>query len=128
MDININLLFFSYTINSNLVSNMGSALKSQSIEIQNQKRSPFNNMDLVWTKNVWHEGSHIIEVQSAYISHAWISEFFNNEWSHEDSSIEWNIYKQTPPQPNVKMQKVQHHIGHIWYDVLLVPLVMQLSF
>jgi hypothetical protein len=27
----------------------------------------------------------------------------NGEWSHEDSLMEWNIYKRIPPQENVKM-------------------------
>ncbi len=30
---------------------MGRASKSQYIEIQNPKKSPFNNMDLAWKKN-----------------------------------------------------------------------------
>ncbi len=55
-----------------IVSNMGCASKSQSIDIQNPKRSPFNNMDLVWRKNVWHGEAHIIKVECAYISHAWV--------------------------------------------------------
>jgi hypothetical protein len=31
---------------------MGRASKSQYIEIQNPTKSPFNNMDLVWKKDV----------------------------------------------------------------------------
>jgi hypothetical protein len=38
--------------------------------------------------------------------------------------MEWNIYKQVPPQENVKMPKIQNHFGHIWYDVLLFTLVI----
>jgi len=49
---------------------MGRASKSQSIEIQNPRKPPFNNMDLVWKKNVRHGRVHIIEVQCAYIPHA----------------------------------------------------------
>jgi len=48
---------------------MGRASKSQYIEIQNPKKSPFNNMDLVWKKDVEHGGAHIIEVECAYIPH-----------------------------------------------------------
>jgi hypothetical protein len=50
-------------------------------------------MDLVWKKDVQHGGAHIIKVECAYIPHAWISKFLNNEQSHEDSLMEWNIYK-----------------------------------
>jgi hypothetical protein len=41
---------------------MGYASKSQYIEIQNPKKSPFKNMDLVWKKDVRHGEAHIIEV------------------------------------------------------------------
>jgi len=70
-------------------------------------------MDLVWKKDVRHGGAHIIEVECAYIPHAWVSEFINGEWSHENSSMEWNIYKWVPSQENVKMLKIQNHINHI---------------
>jgi hypothetical protein len=72
---------------------MGHASKSQYIEIQTPKKSPFNNMDLVWKKDVRHGGAHIIEVECACITHARISELLNGERSHEDSPMEWNIYK-----------------------------------
>jgi hypothetical protein len=49
---------------------MGRASKSQSIDIQNPRKSTFNNMDLVWRKNVRHEEAHIIKIECAYISHA----------------------------------------------------------
>jgi hypothetical protein len=58
---------------------MGRASKSQYIEIPNPKKSPFNNMDLVWKKYVRHERAHIIEVECAYIPHAQISEILNGE-------------------------------------------------
>jgi hypothetical protein len=41
---------------------MGRVSKSQYIEIQNPKKSPFNNMDLVWKKYVRHGKAHIIKV------------------------------------------------------------------
>jgi hypothetical protein len=81
-------------------------------------------MDLVWRKDVRHGGAHIIEVECAYIPHAWISEFLNSERSHEDSLLEWNIYKHVPSQENVKMPRIQNHLGHIWYDVLLFIFVI----
>jgi len=59
-------------------------------------------MGLVWKKDVQHGRAHIIEVDCAYISHAQVSEFLNGEQSHENSLMEWNIYKQIPPQENVK--------------------------
>jgi hypothetical protein len=40
------------TCHTHLVSTMGHVPKSQSIEVQNLERSPFNNIDLVWTNNV----------------------------------------------------------------------------
>ncbi len=85
MNININLLSFIIQSVQAIVSNMGRASKSQYIEIQNPKKSPFNNMDLVWKTNVRHERAHIIKVKCAYIPHAWISEFLKGEQSHEDS-------------------------------------------
>jgi len=75
-------------------------------------------MDLVWKINVWHGRAHIIEVECEYIPHAQISKFLNGEWSHEDSWMEWNIYKQVPSQEIVKMPRIQNHLGHILYDVL----------
>jgi hypothetical protein len=96
---------------------MGHASKSQYIEIQNPKKSPFNNMDLVWKKDVWHGGAHISKVECAL-------EFLNDEQSHEDSPMEWNIYKRVPSQENVKMPRIQNHLGHIWYDVLLFTFVV----
>jgi hypothetical protein len=76
---------------------MGCASKPQSIEIQNLRRSPFNNMDLVWRKDVRHGRAHIIKVEYAYIPHSRVLKFLNGEQSHEDSLMEWNIYKQVPP-------------------------------
>jgi len=58
---------------------MGCASKFQYIEIQNPKKSPFNNMDLVWKKDVQHGGAHIIEAKCAYIPHARILKFLNSE-------------------------------------------------
>jgi len=93
LDININLLFFLVQLAQGIVSNMGCASKSQYIKIQNLKKSPFNNMDLVWKKYVRHGRAHIIEVECAYIPHARILQFLNGERNHEDSLMEWNIYK-----------------------------------
>jgi hypothetical protein len=108
---------------------MGHASQSQYIEIQNPKMSPFNNMDLLWKKDVRHGGEHIIEVECAYISHAWILEFLNGEWSHEDSPMECNIYKRVTSQENVKLPRIQNHLGHIWYDVLLfIYIILNLFF
>jgi hypothetical protein len=42
--------------------------------------------------------------------------------------MEWNIYKQVPPQENVKMPRIQNHFGHIWYDVALFTLVIWIYF
>ncbi len=72
MDININLLSFVVQSTQGIVSNMGRVSKSQYIEIQNPKKSPFN-MGLVWKKDVRYGGAHIIEVECAYIPHAQIS-------------------------------------------------------
>ncbi len=124
MDININLLFFLVQSTQNIVSNMGYASKSQYIKFQNPKKSPFNNMDLVWKKDVQHGGAHIIEVECAYIPHAWISKFLNSERNHEDSLMKWNIYKRVPSQENVKMPRIQNHLSHIWYDDLLFIFVI----
>jgi len=75
---------------------MGHASKSQSIEIQNPRRSPFNNMD--WCgKRMFDMEMHIyIKFECAYIPHAQVSKILNNERSHEDSPMEWNIYKWVP--------------------------------
>jgi hypothetical protein len=124
LDININLLSFLVQSAQGIISNMSCASKSQYIDIQNPKKSPFKNMDLVWKKDVWHGGAHIIEVECAYIPHAQILEFLNGERSHEDSPMEWNIYKRISSQENVKMSRIQNHLNHIWYDVLLFTFVI----
>jgi len=49
---------------------MGCVSKSQFIEIQNPRKSPFNIMDLVWTKDVRHGRAWVIEVECAYMPHA----------------------------------------------------------
>jgi hypothetical protein len=67
---------------------MGHASKSQFIEIQNPTKSPFNNMDLVWKKDVRHGRAHLIDVKCAYIPHARISKNLNSERSHENSPME----------------------------------------
>jgi len=38
--------------------------------------------------------------------------------------MELNIYKWVPSQENVKMPRIQNHLGHIWYDVLLFTFVI----
>jgi hypothetical protein len=38
--------------------------------------------------------------------------------------MEWNIYKRVPLQENVKMPRIQNHLGHIWYEVLLFIFVI----
>ncbi len=124
MDININLLSFLVQSTQGIVLNMGRASKSQYIEIHNPKKSSFNNMDLVWKNDVWHGRAHIIKVECAYIPHAWILKFLNGERNHEDSLMEWNIYKWVPSQKNVKMPRIQNHLSHIWYDVLLFTFVI----
>jgi hypothetical protein len=81
-------------------------------------------MDLVWKKDVRHGGAHVIKVECAYIPHAWISEFLNSERSHENSLMEWNIYKRVPSTKKVKMPRIQNHLDYIWYDVLLFIFVI----
>ncbi len=38
--------------------------------------------------------------------------------------MEWNIYKWVLPQENVKISRIQNHLNHIWYDVLLFTLLI----
>jgi hypothetical protein len=38
--------------------------------------------------------------------------------------MEWNIYKQVPSAENTKMPRIQNHLDHIWYDVLLFTFVI----
>jgi hypothetical protein len=47
--------------------------------LQNKKKLPFNNMDLVWKKDVQYRKAHVIKVECAYIPHARVSEFPNDE-------------------------------------------------
>jgi len=69
-------------------------------------------MDLVWKKDVRHGKAHKIKVECVYIPHAQVLKFLNGEQnhedspSHEDSPMEWNIYKQIPSQENVKMPRI----------------------
>jgi hypothetical protein len=82
-------------------------------------------MDFVWKNNVRHGGgAHIIKVECACIPHAWILKFLNGERSHEDSPMEWNIYKRVPSQENVKRPRIQNHLNYIWYDVILFIFVI----
>jgi hypothetical protein len=67
---------------------MGPISKFQSIEIQNPRRSPLNNMDLVWTKDIENGRAHIIEVECTYMPHARVLKFINNEQNRENSSME----------------------------------------
>jgi hypothetical protein len=57
-----------------------------------------------------------IEV-NVHTSHI-ILEFLNDERSQEDSPLMWNIYKHILQHANVKMLRIQNHLGHIWYGVL----------
>jgi hypothetical protein len=59
-------------------------------------------MDLVWKKDVRYGGAYIIEVECVYIPHAWVSEFLNGERNHEDSPMEWKIYKWVPHKKMLK--------------------------
>jgi hypothetical protein len=43
-------------------------------------------MDLVWKKDIQRGVAHIIEVECAYIPHAWDLEFIYGEWSHENGA------------------------------------------
>jgi hypothetical protein len=54
---------------------MGHASKSQYIDIQNPKKSPFNNMDFGVEKRCLTWRAHIIEIEYAYIPHARVSKF-----------------------------------------------------
>jgi len=53
-----------------------------------------------WTwcgKKMFDMERHIyIKFECAYIPHAQVSKNLNNERSHEDSLMEWNIYKWVP--------------------------------
>jgi len=93
LDINIDLLFFLVESTQGIISNMGCVSRSQYIEIQNQRSHLLTTWTWCGKKNAQHGGAHIIKVQCAYIPHAQISKFLNNEQSHEDSPMEWNIYK-----------------------------------
>jgi len=93
------------------------------LKFKTQRNHPLTTLT-VWKKYVRHGRAHIIEVECAYIPHARISEFLNGEQSHEDSLMEWKIYKWIPSQENVKMPRIQNHLDHISYDVLLFTFVI----
>ncbi len=81
MDTYINLPFFFLQL----------AIVFQNLNLsksKTQRRSTFNNMNLVWRKNVQHGVAHIIEVECAYIPQARVLKFLNNEQSHE--TPQWN--------------------------------------
>lgn len=63
-------------------------------------------MDIMWTNDAWHGGAHIIEIECAYIPHEWVLKNLDGECNHEDSLMEWNVYKWVPPQTNVKMPRI----------------------
>ncbi len=57
-----------------VIQSMGQTPLSQSIEIQNLAKSPFSNVDLLWT---WfnHGGQNKVAIETTYIHHACVSEF-----------------------------------------------------
>ncbi len=58
------------------------------LKSRTQRRSTFNNMDLVWRKDVRHGVAHIIEVECAYIPQTQVLKNLNNEQNHE--TPQWN--------------------------------------
>jgi hypothetical protein len=62
------------------IQNMGWIPLSQSIEIQNRTKSPFSNVDLVWKYGFKHGGQNKVAIETTYIPHVHVFEFFQGEW------------------------------------------------
>jgi hypothetical protein len=56
-------------------TSMGWVPKSQSIQIQSPIKSPFLNVDLVWTLEVKHGATNKVPIEITYIPHAHVCEF-----------------------------------------------------
>jgi hypothetical protein len=67
---------------------MGHVPKSQSIDVQNLTNTPFNNIKMAWKKYVQHGGAHMAKVESAYIPHEQVLEFFESERDHIKLAVE----------------------------------------
>ncbi len=55
------------------------------------RKSPFSNLDLVWKKGEWHGGTNKISIECAYIPHAHIHEFLEDERGDLHTPEESNI-------------------------------------
>ncbi len=51
---------------------------------------------MAWKKYVQHGGAHMAKVESAYIPHEQVLEFFESERDHIKLAVEWNFYKRVP--------------------------------
>jgi hypothetical protein len=67
---------------------VGQIPKSQSIQVQSSIKSPFPNVDLVWTHRVRHEGTNKMSIEIVYIAHACMCEFF--EGKQGDVKTKWS--------------------------------------
>jgi len=110
--------------------NMGQIPKSQSIQIQSPIKSPFSNVDLVWTPRVRHGGTNKVSIEIAYIAHARVCEFLEGDRSDVETLVEWNTHKNLPPQKDIKTPSIKKHLGYNWYSVMfhVFSFVFQMSF
>jgi hypothetical protein len=69
-----------------------------SIKIENSAKSFFSNVDLVWKDEFRHKGQNKVAIETAYISHAYVSKLLESEERDMQTLIKWNVPKNLPPQ------------------------------
>jgi hypothetical protein len=72
-------------------------------------------VDLVWKDGFRHGGQNKVAIETAYIPHARVSEFLQEEQGDMQTVIEWNISKNFSLQQDVKEMTIKNHLIHTWY-------------
>ncbi len=76
-------------------------------------KSPFSNVDLVWTPKVKHGGTNKVSIEIVYIAHACVCEFLEGERSDVKTLVEWNTHKNLPLQKDINTPSIKNHFNHI---------------
>ncbi len=66
----------------------------------------------MWTLQMRHGSNNKVSIKIAYIAHAHVCEFLEGEQGDVKTLVEWNTYKNLPPQKNINTPSINNHIGH----------------
>lgn len=55
-----------------------------------------------------------MSTEIAYIRYVHVLEFLEGERGNMNTLVEWNIYKNFPPQKDVKHLSIKNHLEHTW--------------